>query len=280
MWHDALRRVTALREIAKVFKEQGYLTTEKLFFDLADTLQRADEERRESVFNKIAPTFRQEYGKGDKDLLMLHDFIDDVFRESIGSTKQGFSERVIAMQPLFDEMRNAVGIMGSLTKTFVSSRAPSHRQNFLGLCVIYLWYVEGVFDDACRLLYVLYNASLGVHLDVSDVWNLPMRGRDGLQERFEKLSAGRSKILFLGLEDYHLRNAIAHSRLEYDEKNKRMRFRDCKFDKGQLVETYDRVLSEEEFSRYHELAEGVSTLFIDILLIIVAYQIAFSKNPF
>lgn len=271
---------TAVREIAKAFREQGYSTTERLFLDLADILERADDKRRESVFNKLAPTFRREYGKNDKDLLMLHDFVDAVFRESILSTKHGFSDIMIELQPLFREMQNAVGLIGSLTRTFVTARTPSHKQDFLGLCVIYLWHVEGVLDEAYRLLWVLYNASLGRRIDVSDVWNLPMKGKDGLQERFDELSRGMSRILFLGLEDYHLRNAIAHSRLEYDEQSMRMRFRDMKLDKGRQIETYNKSLSGQEFSRFYELVEGVSTLFIDILMIIVAYQMAFSENPF
>jgi hypothetical protein len=187
---------------------------------------------------------------------------------------------MIELQPLFREMQNAVGLIGSLTKTFVTARTPSHKQDFIGLCVIYLWHVEGVFDEACRLLYVLCSASLGQHVDMSEVWNLPAKGKGGLQERLDRLTGGKSQILFLGLDDYHLRNAIAHSRLEYDEKNMRMRFRNFRFDKGRPVEVYNKALSGKEFSRFHELVEGVSTLFIDILMIIVAYQMAFSENPF
>lgn len=144
-------------------------------------------------------------------------------------------------------------------------------------------HVEGVFDEAVRSLYVLYNASLGLRLELTDVWNLPMRrskGEEGLRHRFEKLTRGGSRVLFMGLENYHLRNAIAHARLEYNEEKMKMRFRDFKFEKGKFVEIYDRMLSGEEFSRYCELVEGVSTVLMGLLLITAGYEMAFSDKPF
>jgi hypothetical protein len=282
MWQDASQRAAVVREIASFFKEQDYQATQNLFLNLADILQKGDDKRREKVFNRIAPTFRREYCHGDKDLSMLYDFIDAIFRKSIGTAKENFNEIVLALKPMLDEVHNAIDLIGSLTRAFITARAPLHKQDFLGLCVIYLWHVEGVFDEAVRSLYVLYNASLGLRLELTDVWNLPIRRserEEGLEHRFEKLSSGESRILFMGLEDYHLRNAIAHARLEYDEKKMKMRFRDFKFEKGKFVKTYDRTLSSEEFSRYGELVEGVSTLLVDLLLIIAGYQMAFSEKP-
>lgn len=274
MWRDASKRAANVRERAEIFKAQHFERTSELLFELAEAIERGDVGKPGEVFLEILSTYRDEYAKGDNGFLALYDFIEKTLIDSIISMKQGFGTKLLELQPQIREMNKAATIMEKIAEIFLKAGNLTKEERFYASCIVYLMDVEGKFDEACRLLYVLYKASLGQSIQLSDIENLSLRQ---IRDDIRQLSNGESEILFLGWQDNHLRNAIAHMRIEYDDASDAMRF----VDKGTSgVEVYNEKLPYEQFWRYSQLTNGVSSVFLHVMTILGAHDMAFAVDPF
>jgi len=106
-----------------------------------------------------------------------------------------------------------------VVSAFLQSRPFTRKQRYYGACIVYLMYVEGVFGETIRFLYILRHAADGVDKGVIDA---DLQSLREIRKYFK--SKMGSDILFHGWENGHLRNAIAHLRLKYDENAKKMNF--------------------------------------------------------
>jgi hypothetical protein len=241
---------------------------------LAHIVEIGEDDKRKPLFDQIMPTFREEYTDGDEDFLALYDFIEDMLIDSILTMKAGFREKLLELSPLIRAMQKAATVMGKIASLFLKAGRLSDEERYYAACLIHAMDVEGQFDEACRLLYVLYKASLGENVKFSEAAGLSVKK---LRTIMSQLTACRSDILFLGWQEGHLRNSVAHMRLEYNAAKDEMHFVDMDTDRNV---TYDKTLPFKDFSRYFHLANGVSFVFLHLVMILGAHDMAFATDPF
>lgn len=271
---DAPRRAASIRERGNIYSREGFPRTGKLLLQLAKVVERGEDDKRQSVFEQIAPTFRIEYGI-DSDFLALYDFIDEILIDSVLNKIVGFADKLLELKPLIDSMQKGATIIGTISSAFLRAGRLTDEERYYAACLLHAIDVEGQFDEACRIIYVLYKASLGENVNYSDVVGLKVHQ---LRDMMRPLSGGRSDILFFGWQEGHLRNCMAHVRLEYNVANDTMHFVDIDMRDGR--QTYNQTWSFQQFSKFLHMAHGVSFVFLHLVMILGAHDMAFATNPF
>ncbi len=136
----------------------------------------------------------------------------------------------------------------------------------------YLLIVEEVFDESIRLLYALKKIRDGKEVKIT----LKSIGDKSLWAI--KKERALPEIFFKGLENGHLRNAIAHARIKYDENTGKMNFQD--YDVRKRIIAYNRVLTLEEFRIFGWKLFQIPVLFLYALKALRVRDMVFSENPF
>lgn len=257
-----------------MYRAEHFERTGNLILQLAQYVETGEDDKRKAVFEQIFPTFRAEYSNGDDDFLALYDFIEEILIESVLSMKAGFREKLLELAPLIKGMQKGATVMGKIAALFFKAGRLTDEERYYAACLIHAMDVEGQFDEACRLIYVLYKASLGENVTFSEAAGLSVKE---LRNMMRQSSHGRSDILFEGWQEGHLRNCVAHMRMEYNAANDEIHFVDVDRDSN---ETYNETWSFRDFSRYFQLANGVSFVFLHLVMILGAHDMAFATNPF
>jgi len=237
-------------------------------------VETGQDDRRESIFNQIAPTYRDEYSGGDSDFIALHDFIDGSIKGAISANQSAFTRKLQEVSPLISSMGNAATVMGKMATVFLGLGRLPNEERYYAACLLHAMDIEGQFDEACRLNYVFFKASLGEDVTLSEAAGLTVRQ---IRERMSQLSNGRSEILFVGWQEGHLRNCFAHMRITYNSANDTMRFVDVN---PNGVETYNQTWTYDQFAKFYHIANGVSLVFLHLSMILGAHDLAFATNPF
>lgn len=274
MLPEAPRRAASIRERGNIFIAQGFPKAGQLLLQLAEVVERGEDGRRQSIFDQIVPTFGIEYGI-DSDFSTLFDFLDEILIDPALIGTVGFADKLLELKPFIDSMQKGATIMGTIAGAFLKAGNLRNEERYYAACLIHTIDVEGQFDEACRIIYVLYKASRGENIGYSDVVNLKV---PQIRDIMRPLSGGKSDILFLGWEEGHLRNSMAHVRLEYNAANDTMHFTDV--DMRTRRETYNETWSFQEFSKFLHLTNGVSFVFLHLVMILGAHDMAFATNPF
>jgi hypothetical protein len=161
LWPDAPKRAANIREKGEIYRQQGLPQTGNLLLELAQVVETGQDDKREIVFNQIAPTFREEYSARDADFLALYDFIEDTLIGSISTVKAAFRDKLLELSPLLTLMRKSATVMGKIASSFLAAGHLSNEERYYAACLLHAMDIEGQFDEACRLMYVLFKASLG-----------------------------------------------------------------------------------------------------------------------
>jgi hypothetical protein len=223
---------------------------------------------------KTLLTCREEYANGEEDFYRLYDFVMLILVSAADSMKGQFVRKLDETLPFMNEITKATKVGSDLADMFTRAGSLHGKPLFYAACMVYALNVEGEFEDTIRLLYTIYKAGLGQDVPFSSVREVPVRQ---IRDEMRILSNAESEILFAGWESHHLRNAIAHLRMEYDEGSGTMHFVDVNRD-GKIV--YDKTLTLEEFGRFYHLSHGVSIVFLELALILRIRDVAFALSPF
>ena len=244
-----------------------------MFTQLAHAIEEGDKQKCEDIWRRILPSLRDEYSLADPVFLRLYDFVEDIVFKSLDALKErGFREKLLELAPLLSALDRAADVIGELSRIFLKEGL-DNKLKYYAACVLYAIDVEGQFVQACRVLYLLYKSSTGEVISLSEIENLSLRK---IREELKTLTHGESEILFLGWEDNHLRNAIFHMRIKYDNSSTEMSFEDYDMSKGNV--SYDEKLTYSEFSRLTHLINGVSFVFLFIMMILSARDMAFANE--
>jgi hypothetical protein len=263
MWPDAVRRVSAIRERADVFREQKFERTSRLLRKLAVDVERGRRNVPHKVFMKLLLTYGEEYSV-DVDYAWLFEFVSGVLLKSLDT----LGSKIAEAGPLLRNMNKSATVLEQISKVCLRSGPLSKEELYYVTCVLHALDAEGPFDQACRLLYFLYKNSHKQPISLSDAERIELRD---LRNNLGRLTKGASKILFVGWNDRHLRNAIAHVWLEYDAKSNSMTFRDRR---------HAQTLPWPKFKKYYHLTRGASSVFLHVMLLLEARDLAFAANPF
>lgn len=138
------------------------------------------------------------------------------------------------------------------------------------MCLLYLLNSEGIFDAATRIIYAMalitMDENVPPNLSRMKWWKI----KEGLDETYMP-----GELLFEGWVEGRLRNAIAHSRLSYDKRNSKMRFRDIQTPANP---PFDRTLTIYDFSDYCTKLDNPFHMIINYQLIIRIWQLEFDPK--
>jgi hypothetical protein len=247
---------TELKRIAKIFEEDKLNATAKLVDKLVDSIPEKLEILKDKYL-EILKTFQNEYTTNSfrKELF---DHIVDMIVSSVLSMKGKLKDKLLELYPLFESIKQTAENTATITRVFL--RTQDIKERFFGSCLLYLLKVEGEFDDTIRLLYVLKIAEQGKDVSLTEVYNKSL-----WKIRKELNNIGVTDLLFKGWKDNHLRNAIAHARLAYNEKTMKMTFTDID-DSGKQV--YKEDLNIAEFSDYALAIDEVNFVFLGMMMML------------
>ena len=224
--------------------------------------------------SKAMEAYDREFSQGDRELSMLSDFITKTITNSVSADRKRFHNKLLQIHPLFESFRVKLSTLSQFVKPWLATKYPDGHVAYLNTMLVYAWMVEGVFDEAIRLLYVLINLAKGKDIQYEQIQESDIKC---LREDLRSLVGSQCNILFAGYEDGRLRNAIFHFRFEYDESKGEMHFQDRPSKKWG---TYDRTFTFDGFQRVYRLLEAVINLILDNFMMLRVIDLVYSKDPF
>jgi hypothetical protein len=269
LWQNSTQRAANIRDRAAILKAQHFEGTSGKLQQLANEVETGKQADRNGTLADILLTHRQEFSADDAEFAELHDFVNDILMDYIEKFRQLFAQRV---DNLIADLNKAATILGKTASIMLRAKPLSDEEKFYVYGVIHLMDVEGRFDQVVRLLYLLCAETEGVSVDIGQLEDYSI---GTIQRKMIDLSP-RSQIIFVGWLEGHLRNAMAHMRVEYDPASKKMHFTDKDMRSGTI--TYDDWLSIERFTRHVNLTKGVTTAFLHIMVILGASDVAFAAK--
>lgn len=269
LWQDSRQRAANIRTRAAILKEQHFEATSDKLLQLASAVEAGKQAERSKTLADILLTHRQEYSAGDPEFVQLHDFVTDVLMDYVEKFRQLFAQRV---DELITDLNKAATILGKTASVMLRAEPLTDEEKFYVYGVIHLMDVEGRFDQVSRLLYLLCAEMNGETVDIGELGDYSI---GTIQKEMNRITAN-SQIIFVGWEGGHLRNAMAHMRVEYDPLRKMMHFTDKDMRSG--IITYNDWLSIERFTRHVNLTKGVTTAFLHVMLILGASDVAFAAT--
>ncbi len=215
------------------------------------------------AYARLLLTYGEEYSI-DLDYAGLFGFVTGVLLGSLDN----LGDKMAAAHPLLHKMNKSSTVLEQIANVSLRSRPLSKKELYYVTCVLHALDAEGPFDPACRLLYFLYKNSHGQPIGLAKAERTLLRD---LRDNLARLTKGESDILFVGWNDRHLRNAIAHVGLEYDAASNSMTFSDF---------NYTQTLPWPQFNKYYQLTRGISSVFLHDMLLLQARDLALLPKPF
>jgi hypothetical protein len=130
-------------------------------------------------------------------------------------------EQIQTVLPILRELRDNFDNLTPLAIAFVPfKRKGDYKMRFYGMSYHYQLFVEGIFDESIRLLFLLASRAKGKTVSLVNINRMNLRK---LKKGFRAL--GIPDVFFPGWNN-RIRNSIAHSRFRYDDKYRMMHFVD------------------------------------------------------
>jgi hypothetical protein len=270
LWRNYKLRIKELSQFVTYFDYGGYPGTAEWVRHFADGLAKTKTNPNlEREFEELVKTFQREFENGDTGRSLLFGIVRTAILASLRSAEK--RKKVLALYPLFEEAaQNSQNLMPIIDafKPFIAQG--NMKMRYYGMCLIYLFNSEGVFDAATRIIYgmVLIALEQPVPADLFEMnWR---RVRKGLLEL--KVPAD---LIFEGWLDGRIRNAIAHLRFSYDDATAKMRFRDRA---TRYQPAYDAQFTIYEFSKISLKLDNPFHLVLNLLFIIRIMNLVFTRD--
>lgn len=267
LWSDSERRKTDIKKTAELFKERGYTTTANEILNFVSILEEKIIpldflDRLASVFGVYEKEFVEELSIGKNyRQRCLWEIVTTVL-EALKRTPSNFSQSLNVIHPLLTRLSHGREITETILDEINTVKSIYIRLHVL--CYCYLVIVEGIFDECARMLYFLKIVSDNNIPTLKDVENMSVwkvlrkfKGRPVFLEKWE--------------EKKHVRNAIGHAQVYYNEIEQEVRFIDKKWDK---------TFSTEEFIEKALELEYTVNAFLDIFLLLRIHVLIRSPKPF
>jgi hypothetical protein len=266
------KRATELNRVSVGFEKSGFPTTAKWIRQLAQDLLTpglsADVGLRD--LDDLYNTFRSEYIGSDKNWRYREQCFEElkrIFNEVIKTKSHRTRETIDRLLSPLKIGTETLENIAEIYQTVVVAPKLSSRRKFYGICFIYMLFVEGLFDEVIRMLYILNEAGKDKDVKYEDVENKS-------PHNFK----GKIDSIFLEGYDKRLRNSIAHARFKFDQKTGKMIFQDIKTKKQP---EYKKSLSLEEFGiNYYDKIADFCRLMNFYMLLLGVRDLIFSPTPF
>lgn len=250
--------VKELRLSADLFKSHGHIYTSRWITFIADNYEKNRLTDYQKDYRDVLDAFKSEVCKDDF-TKKVHNEIDRVLGTALNVQREaGFNKILLKTYALIHDYvvirKNIMSINQMLSEKYETGDI---EKSFYVLCFQYLLEIEAGFENIIRVLYALVQSAKREHIIYREIFTKPLKD-------IEKEMG--SEVFFLGWDNGHLRNAIAHAHFTFDEKEKRMNFVDTKPWNNKKV--YEKSLSFEEFRRKGKMISEVTHIFIDYIMLI------------
>ncbi len=270
LWSDWKDRQTELLDKADYFDFMKQPSTAEWLRLLAEKV--AVETPRKMLENYFVETFKA-WGKDFAGVDQLRksrvNAITSIILTSIVAGKLTKEIRTVVpvMQQMGENLENLTPL-GIAVLPFRLKR--DYKMRFYGMCFHYPLFVEGVFDESIRVLYLLMASLKGKSVTLQringmDLWKL--------KKEFQQLGFGN--LFFVGWEN-RVRNSIAHARFRYDDKLKMIHFVDV--DPHGKQPDYKRSFTLEQFSALGRQLLDVYSIIQDVIFMTRIRQLVLAPN--
>lgn len=216
------------------------------------------------LLNETLAASRSDFAGSDELRRMRVDSISKIIFSMLAHGK--LDEEIQTVLPILRELGLNLANLTPLASAFAPfRRRGDYRMHFYGMCYHYALFVEGVFDESIRLLFLLISSSEGEHIPLEKINRLTL---PELREKFKGLNV--PDVFFQGWEN-RVRNSIAHARFRYDEKQRKMHFVDIDL-RGKLPD-YSGWFTLEQFGRLEIQLSDVYQIIQDVILLVRVQQL-------
>jgi hypothetical protein len=217
-------KVMKLDKIASDFDLGGLPKTAQVLRLISVTLASTGNLGKEEELERFIRTYEHEYKEISFESpfnIECFDVVGEILVEALRPDKRNvrIEEALVQVHPILLSFEEGLQAIREIETTL---RACCHTEKELFLigCFLYMLTAEALYCDAMRLLYCLKKIGNGTE-------PLDFLKRIRRLDLYEiKNDNVMPKVLFAGWEDGHLRNAIAHASIAYDETSQKMTFRD------------------------------------------------------
>ncbi|SRR6266566_6337631 len=277
-WSDWRRRRKELIDKARYFKVGIFpsLITSAWIEHLATLVEkktpRAELER---AFDKTIRTWKIEHSRA-KDIMndgmriLRKRRLNELENLLLGKGGEVLEKEIERIMPSIQELvRNYWNLMPLWTAFMPFVRKKDRRMHFFSMCYGYPLYVEGIFDEVIRLLYILISTNRRKSISPKTLQVMTLQDfRNGF------LKLGFPGIFFHGW-NRHIRNSISHCRFRYSERSGKVLFTDADR-RGKT--TYHVQWSLERFGELSSNLQDVWTIFQNLLYLLRIRQLILAPD--
>lgn len=269
-WADWRKRQRELSDLADYFdytKRLGVTEWIRLLVEKVST--RNSSQMLMKYLNETVEAWISDFGDGDYLRRVQSRSASDIILTAVatGRLNTEMPTVVLILQELRENFNNLTPI-GIAFMPF--KRKGDRRMHFYGLCYYYQLYVEGVFDQSIRLLFLLMSSVKGRSILLPEINTMSL---SKLLEEFQKLGLGDT--FFKGWKR-RVRNSVAHARFRYDNKLGKMHFVDIDPQSGRP--DFGESFTLEEFGNLAARLLDVYTIIQDTIFLTRAGQLVLSPK--
>lgn len=247
-----------LRQSAEFFESHRHTNTSSWIRFIANNYEKNQLSDYYKDYLDVLDAFKIEVGTDDFTKKVYKE-IDSILWTAINIQREfRFNKILLETYPLIYDYIKVQNNIRKITEIYIEKyKSGDIEKSFYILSFLYLLEVESAFENVVRVLYALNLAAQNKVIKFQNIFTKPLKQ---IKEEFS------SETLFLGWDDGHLRNAIAHAHFIFDDKNKRMNFFDVFQLENKIV--YNKSYSLEEFSQKAKMIGEVTHIFIDYIFLL------------
>jgi len=252
------RTVQELKQSAEFFESHRHINTSRWIRYIADNYERNQLSDYYKDYLDVLDAFKSDVCKDDF-TRKVHDEMSLVLGTAIKVQRElRFNKILLRTYPLIHEYVEIQENVRKITEIFREKyKSGDIEKSFYILSFLYLLEVESGFENVVRILYALVLAAQNKSIRYKEIFAKRLKG---IQRELG------SEVFFLGWDDGHLRNAIAHAHFKFDENEKRMSFFDI--DPVENRKLYEKSLNFEEFTQKARMIGEVTHIFIDYIMLL------------
>lgn len=268
LYNDSDIRNKAIMGIAYIFDQQGYKKTASNILEYCKILDGTQVPSVSEFTTKLNSTF-DILEKDFSDTLLSKDYGIRCFRDNstiisnaIRKSGSSFKQSLLIATPLLKRMADTREITSLIARELPIIK---NKETILHLfCYTYLIIVEGLFDELSRLLYFMKLLSEGKSIALPDLEDMNIWR---IYDEFKP-----EPVFFENFrEKKHIRNAIAHASVKYNDNKREVEFID---------EDWNETISVDEFVKKGEELETSVMTFMYIFNVLRINDLIMSPNPF
>ena len=215
----------------------------------------------------FAQEFSQKFEYGQEYRYQCFEEIASLMFGAVNSnTPSKFSKALSELEPFLVSLNNGKKTVSEIAQGL---KGTDDKTCFHLICYSYLIIIEGIFDELIRVIYFLFSLRNGNSVSIDRLKKLEVR------QIYDKIDP-KPIILKNWSEKKHIRNAIGHAKVYYNQSKREITFVD---DYGKF-ESFKKTFRWEEFIELLAELESASEAFILFTLLLKLHDLLFAPKMF